>query len=367
MTKATRNRIQMACTVLVLATAMIVAALPSQSQARVVVTGNAEIRVWVEQSSDVFASYDQVVVSFLAARDCYATVFMVDTYGFVHVVYPFAPSARAWVRGGRIYRYTAHELGLDALSGQGVAYVFVVGSPRPFNYARWGEGVFAGRFGLRVYGDPYVASREFYVSLLPGRMDLGRVSVSCTRFYVGEWVRFPSYLCHGHYGIHVRVGDYCRTCSRVYDGYRLHMAAPAEILHPHAKTKNSEHFALIEATSVKVRNAAIRRGTVATRSIDAPHGWTVAKTRVVSTSRTVSESKRNYKANYGIKSERGAAELARAHRTEKTKVSSEKQRVTKQHPSMSPESKPTKRAAKTKVASKRDKEGEAGSASKKAR
>lgn len=349
--------------------AMLSALSPVRADAsRVVVTGNAEIRVWVDRTTDVFASYDDVVVSFHPLRDCYASVFVVDTRGYVHVVYPFASTAsdaRARVRGGVTYRYSAFELGLDALRGEGIAYVFAVGSPRPFDYSNWGDGIFVGHFGYRVYGDPYVAARQFYLSLLPEGLNTALISVSATRFYVGQWERYPSYLCYGIEGFHVRVGDYCRSCSRIYDGYRLHVAAPDQILHPFARIGVIVHSARIKRMNGATRGTALlRQGDTDRRLAGIRRGPSGTRTRVVSTSRTVNESMREYKEKNRSEPRRaGSDELASAARSTRDV---REYAITERTPS-APKGKPTTQTEPTKTASERKEKGKARSASKKAR
>lgn len=205
--------------------------------ARFAVSGQANVRVWVE-GGDVFADYADVAIWLRPERDCYTTLFMVDTDGYVHVLYPNSPYDATWLYGGRSYCYRARDLGLDRLDGAGIAYVFAVGSPVPFDYSYYGAGVFAGGFGFRVYGDPFIACRDFYLTLLPGACRWDYVGVSYARFYVRRWERYPSYLCYGGPGLHVRVGDGCRTCDDVYVSYRESCARPSDVFQPVPRFKS---------------------------------------------------------------------------------------------------------------------------------
>jgi hypothetical protein len=211
----------------IVATAMVSgAAVPAANAG--VATGQTNIEVWVENAGNVFPSYDDVMISVRAARGCFATIAVIDTDGYLHVVHPFSAEDNAWLNRGVTYRFSGRDLGLGVLRGRGIAHVFAVGSPYPFDYASFGEAVFTGGFGYRVYGDPYLAGTEFSMRLLPGVYDRNYVGMSFARFYVREWRRYPVYLCHGfHSGaVHVRTGDYCRRCSTVYDQYRVHVNDP---------------------------------------------------------------------------------------------------------------------------------------------
>jgi hypothetical protein len=221
----------------VFASLVTTATVADAGHARFAVTGQANVQVWVE-GGDMFADYADVAIWLRPERDCYTTLFMVDTDGFVHVLYPSSPYDATWLYGGRSYCYRACDLGLDRLDGAGIAYVFAVGSPVPFDYSYYGAGVFAGGFGFRVYGDPFVACRNFYVTLLPGACRWDYVGVSYARFYVRRWERYPSYLCYGGPGVHVRVGDGCRTCDDVYVSYRASCARPTEVFQPVPRFKS---------------------------------------------------------------------------------------------------------------------------------
>lgn len=220
--------------------AVVATAIPTDSGATryvahgTLVSGPASVRVWVE-GGDVFDGYDELTLRVRPERDCYTSLFLVDTAGFIHVLNVNDGYDDGWLYGGRTYGYRACDLGLDRLDGRGIAYVFAVGSPVPFDYSYYGAGVFAGGFGFRVAGDPFVACREFYMSMLPAGCRWDFVGVGYTRFYVREWVRYPSYLCAGG---HVRVGDACRHCEPVYTAYRCNVASPYEALRPVVRHKD---------------------------------------------------------------------------------------------------------------------------------
>jgi hypothetical protein len=268
----TRRSLALLAVLGVIGVALTGTATTAAATSRVVVTGHADVRVWLDDTRDVYADYNDVVLSLHATRDCYATVFIIDTDGYVHIVRPLSPWDSAWIRGGHTYRYSGHELGLAWMPGRGIAHVFAVSSPYPFDYSPYGEAIFAGGFGFRVYGDPFIACREIYLSLLPAGCGMDLVSVSVARFYIREWVRYPGYLCRGHDGFHVRVGDYCRRCAHIYDGYRAHLADPLVIIRSRARTSG---YAEVKRSTVKYksreRREAVagwsREGARSTRSV----------------------------------------------------------------------------------------------------
>ncbi|MCK4774179.1 MAG: hypothetical protein KAT30_05315 [Candidatus Krumholzibacteria bacterium] len=219
-------------------------ATATQAHPPVVVTGASDISVWIENDRGIYPSFDDVVISVQAARSCYATVFVIDTFGFVHVIHPFSPYESAWIRGGATYRFSGRDFGLRALGGRGIAHVFAIASPYPFDYSPYGEAIFVGQFGYRVHGDPYLACRQLYVSLMPRAFQWNYVGVGFARFYVREWVRYPTYLCQGYHDgtVYVRVGDGCRHCSRVYDRYRHHVHDPYLALRSAQDHRGDTHY-----------------------------------------------------------------------------------------------------------------------------
>jgi hypothetical protein len=271
-----------------LAAAMILGFAPAgeaKHGAPFAVAGYAGVNVWVE-GGDVFNDYGDVTVWLRAERDCYTSLWLVDTAGFIHVLNPQAACEDGWVRGGSTYCYRACDLGLDRLDGCGIAYVFGVGSPVPFDYSPYGESVFLGGFGYRITGDPFVACRDFYVSLLPATCRWDYVGVGYARFYVREWVRYPSYLCVGGPGFHVRVvGGGCRLCDDVYASYRAHAAAPYEAIRP---AKFKREYADGGHVTGRVQPGRISEPTVARRTTfkESRESHSIAPVRVVSTSRT---------------------------------------------------------------------------------
>ncbi len=269
---------------------------------RVTVTGPADIHVWFDQPhpQGVYASYDDVVISVQATRGCYATVFVVDTYGFVHVVHPFSPDDDAWIYGGRTYRFSGRELGLDGFGGRGIAHVFAIGSPYPFDYSPYGESIFVGRYGYRIQGDPYVGCRQLYVSLLPSTCQWDQVGVGFARFYVREWARYPVYLCHEYHGrgAHVRTVR-CQRCDSAYDTYRVHVNDPRVVLRKRAPRYKDTYRDSYTNTTIEraagakqyrmVRdNKNTKRATRAERvSVTTTTGRTKSHARIVSAGRTV--------------------------------------------------------------------------------
>ncbi len=249
-----------------------------------VVAGRADIEVWVQNAGTVYQSYNDVTISVRAARGCFVTVAVIDTDGFLHVVHPFSPHDNAWLNQGVTYRFSGYDLGLGVLRGRGIAHVFAIGSSYPFDYASFGDAVFTGRFGYRIYGDPYLAGYEFSEGLLPGEYARNYVGLSFARFYVREWRRYPVYLCHGFHSetVHVRTGDYCRRCSHVYDRYRVHVNDP-RIAVQLPKYKDTQ-VASDENTRIRIKRT--RHGSTGVNTVRRPEVRYETSAKIVSARRT---------------------------------------------------------------------------------
>jgi hypothetical protein len=264
----------------------------------------------------VFPDYNDVALYVRPDRDCYTSLFLVDTAGYIHVLHTGHDDG--WLHGGRTYGYAARDLGLDRLHGRGIAYVFAVGSPVPFDYSSYGAGVRVGAFGYRVIGDPFVGCREFYTSLLPATCRWDYVQVNFTRFYVREWVRYPSYLCAGH----VRVGDWCRHCEPVYATYRCNVAAPHAVMRPVVRYKNGARYTADTHHVVRARTSVDRRyepimeaparATTTGLAKDTRRIKSQENVRVVSTSRNYARGGRVEKAGATTVVAKGNAKTGRA-------------------------------------------------------
>lgn len=218
-----------------------------------------DIRVWVKGAydarqtdgdrTDVYARVDDAVLCVRAARSCYATVYVVDTDGYIHVIYPSSPADNGFILGGRLYEIPL--AGLDGGFGQGVAYAYAVSSPTSFDYS-----VVFDASVCRIYGDPFVGAREFYMGFA-GRCDAARIGVGYSRFYIQSYVRYPRYLCagwHDHYGVRT----YCHGQCEAYRQYTIHAGDPYRVLRPGSAFGAAEkRYARVERVEVRHRDVRV--------------------------------------------------------------------------------------------------------------
>ena len=233
-------------------------------------TEPADVRVWMDRGydndsyyedgdademweyGDVYASADDVVLYVRASRSCFTTVYIIDTEGFIHVVHPLSPFDDAYFVGGRVYRFYLGDYGFDrGCFGRGVAFAFAVSSPVPFGYADYGVSIFGPRVGFQIYGDPFIAARLFYASILPPACTWSYIGVGYARFYVTEYVRYPSYLCLGWDDHH---GDrrHCDGQCGAHRHYRAHVKDPYRVLRPAGNVEREYlQYTKINRTGVK--------------------------------------------------------------------------------------------------------------------
>lgn len=251
-------------------------------------TRATDIRVWMDDDMDVYPSEDGIVFNIRASYDCYATVYVVDTDGFIHVVYPLSPYDNAFINGGMVYRFAPSRQDIFCSSRQrGIAYVFAVASPEPFVYTSYDAGIFAGAGAFRIYGDPYIACKQFYLSLLPARVSLGLISVGFSHFYIREWAPYPRYIfCDYDYGFDLYRGE----ANIIYRSYRQHHNDPYRILRPgrplpRHKAKYNRIARAGQMSGADVRRTVIRKTTETNRrskSVTRSHGKRIknSKTRL---------------------------------------------------------------------------------------
>jgi hypothetical protein len=294
---------------------------------------------------DVYPSENDVVLYVRASRSCYTTVYVIDTEGFVHVVHPLSPAHDAYLIGGRVYRYRLSDFGFyEPCFNRGVAYAFAVGSPVPFNYAHYGAGIFGPRIGFRIYGDPFVASRMFYASILPPACHRNLVAVGYARFYVREYRRYPGYLCAGWHHYH-GVRTHCRGNCAAHRHYRIHAADPNRVIHPRREFRpGASDLAKIDRTASKdIRDIRVvsekrkrhhdnvRINEKKKRAVETSHERTVRSTDSKRTARRIDVKRvdRGQAGGRGAKEQRTVTMTTRARASSRRCVSSSLTRTQK--------------------------------------
>lgn len=198
-----------------------------------------DIKVWTEKDEGaVYRPGEPIKVYFKASRDCYVTLYNIDTEGKVHILFPYGYKESNFVEGDQVYRLPklSRHKRLIVTGPAGVEYIQAVASLHPFPVPIWPRYYdLSFKLGIRfrkgplkagvdyidrIYGDPFVGMVRIDRLLVPSDFDYGTVVTNFTSFYVGEQVWYPRYLCYDcHRPVHHRprlFNPYISICT-VYE------------------------------------------------------------------------------------------------------------------------------------------------------
>jgi hypothetical protein len=182
------------------------------------------IDVWTDRGEGaVFYPGQRIRVYFRASRDCYVTIYNVDTQGYVHLLYPAGSFDEHFIMGGVTYRAPSRRAPYDLVVGgpPGIEYVEAVASAEPFHsrppwyldpeYGEW-EGSPWALYGSDyedyaedydyyvergiVRGDPFLAIQSINRRIIPTDYPSSYYATAYTSFYVDRRVSYPRYLCY---------------------------------------------------------------------------------------------------------------------------------------------------------------------------
>ena len=202
------------------------------------------IDVWTDQGEGaVYYPGERIRVYFKASRDCYVTIYNVDTQGYVHLLYPAGSYDERLVMGGRLYRVPSRGAPYDLVIGgpPGIEYVEAVASVEPFHagrpwyldpqYGDWEENPWA-LYGSDyedyaedydyyvergiVRGDPFLAIESINRRVIPPDYPSSDYATAYASFYVGRRVEYPRYVCYDCHWDHPGFDPY-RTGCVVFD------------------------------------------------------------------------------------------------------------------------------------------------------
>jgi hypothetical protein len=182
------------------------------------------IDVWTDQGEGaVYYPGERIRAYFRASRDCYVTIYNVDTQGYVHLLYPAGSLDEHFIMGGVTYRVPSRRAPYDLVVGgpSGIEYVEAVASVEPFHarlpwyldpqYGEWEENPWA-LYGSDyedyaedydyyvergiVRGDPFLAIQSINRRIIPADYPSSYYATAYTSFYVDRRVNYPRYLCY---------------------------------------------------------------------------------------------------------------------------------------------------------------------------
>ncbi|MFH0778244.1 MAG: DUF4384 domain-containing protein [Candidatus Eisenbacteria bacterium] len=200
------------------------------------------IDVWTNKGEGaVYRPGEGIKVYFRASRDCYVTLYNIDSDGYVHLLYPSRPFDSHHVTGGVTYRIPSHQAPFDlVVSGPpGIEYVEAVASVQPFQrgmpwyldpeYGEWewqenpwylfGDDYeyyaddydyYADRGMVR--GDPFLGIQRINRRIIGPDYPPEHYATAYTSFYVGRRVSYPGYLCYDCHWHHPYFDPYGAPC-----------------------------------------------------------------------------------------------------------------------------------------------------------
>lgn len=119
----------------------LVAGLPLKAQSTLSrVYSDLQIDVWTDKDDGAnYEEGDEVTIYFTASRDCYVTIFDLDTRGNVNLIFPETPDGANYIEGGQLYELPApDEDYVYTVSGPpGNEYIQMIASTDPYKVPDW--------------------------------------------------------------------------------------------------------------------------------------------------------------------------------------------------------------------------------------
>ncbi|MBP7460611.1 MAG: DUF4384 domain-containing protein [Candidatus Delongbacteria bacterium] len=187
-----------------------------------------DVEVWLDKGNGaVYRQNESVAVYFKTNKDCFVTVYGIDTEGYLHLLYPLSKARNNFVRGGKTYSIPDDWDYPDLKAGgpEGIVYIQALATTENQNIPDW--PVYSRYFQdsqYRVLEDPYEAFQRLGNEISMIEPDPEFFDSKGVYYYVHEKVPYPRYMCfqcHPHRPVSPYV-DVCPTFSIViYDRWYL--------------------------------------------------------------------------------------------------------------------------------------------------
>ncbi len=119
----------------------LVASLPLAAQSTLSrVYDELEIDLWTDQDDGTnYTEGDEITIYFSASRDCYVTIFDLDTRGNINLIFPDSPDGNHFIEGGELYELPSpDEDYVFTVSGPpGDEYIQMIASTKPYEVPDW--------------------------------------------------------------------------------------------------------------------------------------------------------------------------------------------------------------------------------------
>lgn len=172
-----------------------------------------DVDVWTDRAEGaVYRPGESVNIYFHANRDCYVSIYDIDTEGNVRLLFPEYPD-NGFVYGGTTYRLPDYysTSALYVTGPRGIEYISAVATvtPNVFRFHRR-----RGGYSLNYHtitGDPFLAMNDINGHIVRG----GHINATATTwFFVGGEVWYPRYMCGSCHTGAVRFDPYRDECPQ---------------------------------------------------------------------------------------------------------------------------------------------------------
>lgn len=180
-----------------------------------------EARIWLDLGEEpILRRGERVRIYYRVSQNAYVAVFHIDTNGTARLLFPGSPQEDHFARGARDYRLLVRGASSWFVNEDpGVGYFFIVASPEPFDFRRFGYSRFSGGWdltvmGRQVYRDPYLAMDDYVAALIPDWEVVG-YALDFAVYHVEGHYDFPRFLCYDCHGFrpYWSWNPYAYTCS----------------------------------------------------------------------------------------------------------------------------------------------------------
>jgi len=98
-----------------------------------------DVEVWSDHSDGEYYAGDDVVIYFRASRDCFASLYSIDTRGRVNLLFPTDPGEDNFIYGGVTYRLPAEDApyDLEVTGPEGFENIQIIASRERFDIPDW--------------------------------------------------------------------------------------------------------------------------------------------------------------------------------------------------------------------------------------
>lgn len=153
-----------------------------------------DVEVWPDHSDEEYYSGDNITIYFRASRDCFVSIYSIDTRGRVNLLFPAEPGQDNFIYGGITYRLPGEndDYDLEVTGPEGFEYLQIIASREKIDVPNWyhNSGLVSDAADMNEYMD--YLNTNYFVRYNGQRFAFDRASI-----YVNEWEQYyfrPVYM-----------------------------------------------------------------------------------------------------------------------------------------------------------------------------